>query len=306
MKPAYSSFIFLFIYPFFCASAKIDSELMGFHERCLKQSEIQACDYAVKAFNGQEKPEFALEVSEKMCEMNAMNCSQSYFSARQISPKAANELVKKMELRCSKNIEYCDILANIYEERKQFPLALETAKKYYDKFHKGSYARLAYQQGKDKTPAFEEALSTCREDNSNCSFSLRYLPDHPQYQELLVHAENHCKNESMSSYGATDCTIVGTIYYKKSNFTKAFEFWTYDCAKNQIACMLVLGSDKATPTLKLKAMIDFCNYSGQAHEATMSNLENKHCAKFKTTKKIPQEMFTSGERSLKSFIDEQK
>lgn len=306
MKPSYFTFIFLFVHPFLYSANSVDPELLDYRERCLKQSEILACDYAVKSFNGQEKPELALEVSEKMCEIDAMNCSQSYFSARQISPKAANELVKKMEQRCSKNIEFCDTLANIYEERKQFPLALETAKKYYDKYHTGSYARLAYQQGKDKTPAFEEALTTCREDNSNCGFSLRYLPDHPQYPELLVHAENHCKNERTMSYGATDCTIVGTIYYKKSNFTKAFEFWTYDCAKNQIACMLVLGSDKATPAFKFKAMTDFCNYSDQAHEATMSNLESKHCAKFKKTKKIPQEMFASGQRSLKSFIDEQK
>lgn len=299
-------FLFLFLISTISEAHQIDPDLIKYRDRCLKESEITACEVAVSRFNGDNKPELALEVSEKMCDMDAEKCSQSYFSASRISSKAASDLLKKMQSRCSKNVEYCDTLSNIYEEKKDYPNALEAGKKYFDKYNKGSYPWLAYQHGKDKTTAFESSLKGCREDNSNCSFALRYMTDHPQYQELLNHAENHCKKEDTSSYGATTCTVVGTIYYKKSNFTKAFEFWNHDCKKNQIACILVLGSDKATTDLKLKALTDFCNYSGSTHVAMRSGLKKKHCEKFKTTKQIPQEIFTQSEKRLKEFISEQK
>lgn len=301
-----SCFVISILLAFFSQASETARGLDEFRNRCLKQSDIEACNIAVSAFNGQGKPQLALEVSEKMCEMNAENCSQSYFSARRVGPQAALDLLKKMQLRCSKSTEYCDTLASIYEEKKQFSLALETAKKYYDKFQKGSYPRLAYQLGTDKKTAFDAFLKDCREDNSKCVFALRYMPDHPQYLELLVHAENACKKEGDLSSGATDCAIVGTLYFKKSNFPKAFEFWAYDCAKNQVSCMLILGSEKAAANLKLQAMKGFCNYTGQMHEATLANLENKYCGKFKENQKIPKELFTAGQQEIAAFLGEQK
>ncbi len=301
----YLLFLILILISTLTKAHQIDPGLLKSQERCLKESEIIECEVAVSHFSGIEKYDLALEVSEKMCEMDAEKCSQSYFAATKISSKVANDILIKMQSRCSKNIDYCDTLSNIYEETKEFPQALEAAKKYYDKNHKGSYPWLSYQHGKDKTPAFESSLKECRADHSNCSFALRYMTDHPQYQELLGHAENYCKKEDTTSYGATTCSIVGTIYYKKMNFTKAFDFWSHDCKKNQITCMLLLGSEKVSSDLKLKAMTDFCNYSGSSREMTMANLEKKHCRKFKVSNKIPQEMIAAGEKSLKGFIAEQ-
>lgn len=303
-----SSFIIVILFPFFSQAADNNPDLDEFRNRCLKQSDVEACNIAVSAFNGQNESQLALEVSEKMCEMDADNCSQSYFSATRVSPQAALDLVKKMQMRCSKKTDYCDTLASIYEERREFPLALEAAKKYFDKFQKGIYPRLVYEYGNDKKTAFDAFLKDCREDNSKCVFALRYIPDHPQYQELLVHAENQCKKEGTASYGATACAILGTLYYKKSNFSKAFELWAYDCAKNQVACMLILGSEKAAANLKLQAMTGFCNYSttGLAREKTLVNLERKYCEKFKVNKIIPKEMLTTGQQDLTDFLGEQK
>lgn len=304
MKPFY--YIIVVLLPFFSQAADHDFNLDDFRNRCLKESDVEACNHAVSAFNGQNKPQLALEVSEKMCEINADHCSQSYYSAQRVGPQSALDILKKMQIRCSKKVDYCDTLASIYEGKKEFSLALETAKKYFDKFQKGSYPRLVYQYGNDKKIAFDAFLKNCREDNSNCAFALRYMPDHPQYQELLVHAENECKKEENMSSGATDCAVVGTLYYKKLNFLKAFEFWAYDCAKNQVACLLILGSEKATANVKSQAMVDFCNYSASILHVTVANLKKKYCEKFKENKLIPKEMLTIGQQELSAFLSLQK
>ena len=69
MKPSY--FIIVISFPFLSQAAGNDSSLDEFRNRCLKQSDVEACDIAMTTFNGQNKPQLALEVSEKMCEIDA-------------------------------------------------------------------------------------------------------------------------------------------------------------------------------------------------------------------------------------------
>lgn len=271
-------------------------------QNCLKGGTERKCKLAMTHL---PRPE-ALLAAERACELNVENCNQLYFIAIDISPEKGELYFKKAIKSCENNVQYCDDLADIYAVKKDYPAALKAARKYYDKFKKGSYTLLSYQYGTDKKPLFEDQLVACRADQEKCSFAVKNFPDHPQMAELLAATEAVCKKTGGTSGGFDPCTISGIHYYRNSNFQKAHEFWISECKTNQVPCLLIMGSDKFSGTQKNSALKLYCNFNGNIYSAMPEAPLRKNCAMVAPDRPIPPVISELAKEYVATAFDEKK
>lgn len=299
---ALKNFLLLFLISCTSLITHADELLEKAREACLSKNDVVACRVVIDKNRFLKNYKICLEISEKMCSIDTKSCSEMYRIAGEIDEKTQNKIFEKMSESCNKDAAYCQALADIYEDRRDIQNALKFGRKYYEKYKKGSYPWLSYKHGTDKKVAFEDALEKCRADNFSCGFTIRYMPDHPQYQELLTYAEKDCKKKNQDSTGATTCAILGSYYLKKGDPTKAYELWWHDCPTNQLSCLLIIGSKKYSRDDNISAFKKFCNPNQNAFEGTLVGLRTDFCNDFKS---VPDAVVESGQKTLAGFLEQQ-
>lgn len=298
----YNLLIFTFILTPSLFSEDLDN-LDRLIESCLLDNVLASCEMATARLHFGKRLKEALKTSEKACELSDEGCSQSYSLAAAVDKKTADEIAKKFENRCEQNANFCLDLASIYEERSNYKAALEAARKYYLKNEKGIFPYYAYKYG-DKNEAFTTAMNHCKKENDRCIFYLRYMPDHPQFDEILKLSENSCKTENHGATGATDCAIVGSYYLKKANLSAAYDMWSFDCKHNYTSCLLIIGTAKFKTEQIKSALLQFCENHTPIMEATAKQLQQTHCKQIKNGP-MPKTLSTEATKIVKSFLREQ-
>lgn len=289
-------------------------DMDGFlHQLCLEKKHISACEMTQASLWGQERRLEAREIAEILCKKRpGVRCGDIYYLSQDISEKEAEQALKKLEALCDADIRTCDALAHIYDGRNESAPALKYAKKYYDKMKTGFYTWLAYKYNADKKLAFKESLKNCREDGSSCLFTLRYMPDHPQRSEIVDRSTKSCEqSQPHSASGATDCTIVGSYFYKINQFDKAYKMWRHDCAWNPMSCELILGGIQFSRQQHLQAARDFCAPKEMSGHFSQVEMHSTYCPAARVPASKGEELLVlklqnEGLKLLRSFVKEQK
>lgn len=285
------------------------SEANLFVQECLETNDVRVCESSQGSLWAMNEFESALLVANKICNHTPDRCFDMYFIAKDFKPEAVQSVIKNIEKRCEQNIAYCDNLARLYDEIGRKKDALKVAKKYFKQYGKGVYTSMAYEQGVDVKLAHAVALKSCREDKSNCTYTLRYMPDHPQRAEILANAEKDCLDHQNKSTGATSCTIAGTFQFKNKNYARAFELWSHDCQKNILACRLIFGAQVYSEERQLEAFRNFCKKPTPEFVPNRDDesLRVAHCWRQPASvNQVPQSLVLQSADMLQRFIDLQK
>ena len=271
---------------------------------CLTGTSADACGLVAGQLKAQGKYEDSMRAHERACELNLdeTNCSQSYWVAQKIGKKSAGRILELMKKRCESHARICKTLAYIYEEQKNFPEVAKLAQKY-------KYGYLLYLYG-DKKEAYPLILQECKNQDTQCAFFLRYIPDHPQYDQILKIAESSCKNASYVEVGASTCAIIGMVHYKRRNFQSAYDFWSYDCKKNAMSCLLIVGTEKPSKIQFVEALNNFCDseLNSDFHIEELYAMAKNYCEKkdnIVVLMTAPPEIKSYADRLIKEFLKEQ-
>jgi hypothetical protein len=249
----------------------------------------------------------AFNLTKKACELsNEDGCTQLYFDSLHLSTALQLQAFDIIKEKCSQGLEFCQTLANAYEDKKDFKKALLYSRKYYSKMQSGIYPYFEYKYG-DKKIAFAAAKKDClKKQGSGCAFYLRYMPDSPDISTFEFFTNSSCVNSKVESSGATDCNILGTYYYKKNKKDLALSLWSLDCNRNNLsACLLVLGSESNNTQLKSDAAHTFCKTQPQGMDFNDAQLRDQFCPSLKDSSRVPAGITDSATRLLKSYLEEQ-
>lgn len=270
---------------------------------CLEKKELAACTAAVPLLNSDKQYAVSFKAGEILCDLNPDSCYSNYFTAKKLENKKAEDFLKSITEKCSQNADFCDSLAVIQEELKQYPESIESAKKYFNKNKKGSYIRLVHSYG-NKDESYAASLADCKNNNDSCTFYLRYFYEHPQKEELVKGAEKNCQETSGKSQGASNCAIVGTYHFKNRDYDKAYKFWSEDCKNNPVSCALILGSKRYSNN-EQEILKKFCEPNSSPFDIV--NLRLTDCAKITEDSPGPTPAIDAYTKNLLTqFLNEQK
>lgn len=250
-------------------------DMDGFlHQLCLEKKNVGVCQMVQSRLWGEERLVEAMEIAEIVCQKKPEECNQVYYLAELQGPRVEQQVLKKIGDFCEKEVRACEALSYIYDGRKDAANAVKYSKRYYDKMKTGFYGWLAYKYNVDKKLAFEDHLKNCRQDGSKCAFTLRYMPDHPQRNEIIQLTQKQCHTEKGKAFGATSCAIAGAFHFSKNQHQKAYEMWDADCkSNNTLSCLMLLGGTGYTDKQYDQAMRGFCfvaNQNGTSHPSVRS------------------------------------
>ena len=281
-----------------------DAKLNDSIKNCIEKKELASCLVAVPRLQSEKQYALAFKTGEILCELEPTHCFSVYFISLSLDKKKAELFFTKLISECEKNADFCDAVANIHEEQKNYELALQAAKKYFTKHKQGSYILLAHKYG-NKQEAYTASLADCKSNQDQCVFYLRYFYEHPQKSEILENSIKSCVEQKQSSIGANNCAILGTYYFKIQEFDLAYKHWSKDCETNSTSCLLILGSKRFNDEINLLTLKKFCSTKGgpTAH----FNLQLVECEKIEeSTVRVPPAIEKFAVESLKAFVNEQK
>ena len=268
---------------------------------CYTDHIADACTALAQGLTPLKRFPEALKASEMACDLNPNHCDQLMFLASPIGKKATDAVLEKLTVKCKNNVDVCNNLANALEMVGKYKESIAAAKVYYDKHKSGNYAWFSYKYG-DKKAAFSASLEECNL-KKDCVFYMRYMPDHPQYDLLVKQSESGCKSQTESGEGATICTIVGSYFIKKKNFSSAYENLSTDCSHNGLACLLIVGTPEFSEAQRNAAALQFCEtHSFESHQQAL--LKN-NCPQIKLAHKIPPAVVEYSVEMVKAFLSEQ-
>ncbi|AGH96647.1 hypothetical protein A11Q_2431 [Pseudobdellovibrio exovorus JSS] len=285
-------------------------DMEGFlHQECHDKKAVIVCEMVQARLWSDQRLSEALAIAEIICPKKPERCQDIYYIAEGIGNKEAKRALAKIEAMCTADVKFCDSLAGIYENQGKTTEAVKAAKKYYDKFKEGNYTWFAYKYNVDKKLAFEETLKKCRTRDFSCSFTLRYMPDHPQRNEVVKILTENCLNKKTESYGATECAIIGAYYFSKEQHAQAYQMWDKDCQLNTVSCLMILGGKDYSPEQYTQAMHRFCFVSPQAQSVSHGTTRMNYCPKSRA-QGIPAanmlQLQQEGRRLIANYLKEQK
>lgn len=272
------------------------------HLKCSSANPIRCANIAGE-WRAQDKYQMSFKYDKIGCKAGYQgSCDQLYYDAKAIGRKEIRQATEILTAQCSLNQEVCGVLARLYYEENEREKALSLDKKYFERFGKGIYPLEIYKDGK-KAEAFALSLKSCEKEIEHCIFWVRYLPDHPQIGVLLARAELAAQKENGKTSGATTAAILGSYYYKRKSFDKAYSIWSAECEHHSAtSCLLILGGDYPSP-IKQNAYNNYCVGAGSIGEVNVEKLRSRACKEIR--KDIPKEVLKSGARTLGSFLGEQ-
>lgn len=286
------------------AKADDDVNLNEAVKGCLEKKELGACMLAIPRLNFGKKLALAFKAGEVLCELDPSRCSDVYYIALNYDKKKAEEFSAKIIAECEKNVDYCDSAASLQESQKNYEQALVAAKKYFTKHKKGPYIFLAHNHG-NKQDAFDASLADCKVNLHSCVLYLRYFYEHPQKDEILKNAVKDCEAKKTVSDGASNCSILGTYYFKIQEFDLAYKYWAQDCETNNLSCVLILGAKRYNDEVNKATLKKFC--SVKTGLANSLNLQLEECEKITDeTVRVPPAIEKYAVDTLKNFLNEQK
>lgn len=300
-------FILFFIFAVYFSEhvkAENDAKLNEAIKTCLEKKELASCLLATPRLNAEKKLALAFKTGEVLCELDPTHCYGVYYIATNLDKKKGEGFFAKLLSECEKNADYCDAVASIQEEQKNYEQALASAKKYFTKHKKGSYILLAHKHG-NKQDAYDSSLADCKANTEQCVFYLRYFYEHPQKDEILKNAVKNCTEQKAVSDGASNCAILGTYYFKIQEFDLAYKYWSKDCETNNLSCVLILGAKRYDDEVNKATLKKFCTV--KTGMAGSYNLQLVECEKITDeTVRVPPSIEKYAVDTLKFFMNEQK
>lgn len=120
----------------------------------------------------------------------------------------------------------------------------------------GTYGLLEYKHG-DRKVAYDFVARECRTDWSRCAFWVRYIPDHPRIDELLLYTDLACSLLETRASGATSCTLRATYFLtERWDPAKAIADLSLSCdLGNALGCHLLAAHPWANVFVALEG---FC------------------------------------------------
>ena len=286
------------------AHTENDAKLNEAVKNCIDKKELASCLVATPRLNFDKQYALAFKTGEILCELEAVHCYGAYYIALNFNKKKAEDFLAKILSECEKNADFCDAVAGLHEDQKNYELALLAAKKYYTKHKKGSYIVLAHKYG-NKQDAYDASLADCKTNSDQCVYYLRYFYEHPQKDEILKNAVKNCTEAKNLTLEANNCAILGTYYFKIQEFDLAYKYWSKDCETNNLSCLLILGSKRYNDDANKSALKKFCTVKASA--AGSYNLQLVECEKIDAdTVRTPPAVEKFASETLKSFMSEQK
>ncbi len=281
----------------------IPDDLKKAYEYCYQRKDTEACYVLGARFGALGNYAETFKAASKACDIDIKRCDDLdnfvYGNDKSIETKITARLKKACEI----DVDICNSYAYALEKEKKFKEAISFAKKYLDEHKSGIYPWFAYLYGDRKT-AHEAALESCKKSNDGCAFYLRYMPDHPNRDQIVKHTELNCRSTEPIGIGATSCAILGTYYVMKKYFLKAFDVLYHDCKNNDISCEIIFGISDLSLDQKASAAIQYCKHIKNSPYANdpIWNI----CSKTKEERLFPKEFADKGKKRLTSFLSEQK
>jgi hypothetical protein len=300
-------FILFFIFAiFFSNNLKAENveKLNEAIKTCLDKKDLASCLLAVPRLNSEKKWALAFKTGEILCELDQSQCFSIYYIAEKFEKKKAEDFFAKLQAECEKNADYCDAVARLQEDKKNYEQALISAKKYFNKHKDGVYILLAHKYG-NKQDAFEASLADCKQNIDKCIFYLRSFYEHPQKDEILKNVIKSCVEQNSPSDGTSKCAILGTYYFKVQEFDLAYKYWSKDCETNNMSCVLILGSRRYNENVIKTTLKKFC--SVKTGSASIMEVQLTECEKITEDTVLPPaaiEKFAVD--TLNQFLNEQK
>jgi hypothetical protein len=259
-------------------------------EDCLQKNSFEACQKLAAGKKSENKLSEAYLYAKKSCELAGEGCVGLYETASLLGPDTVTGLKKFLEDQCVKSAEACNEVSSIYENQKDYPNAIDYARKYYLKSQKGNFTKFSYLYG-DKNEAFATSLNECNKNAADCVVYIKSMPDHPQMAKLVSQAELDCNQNPAGG----SCVDVGLYYNKKAIYKKSSQLWGISCkAQTAQACMYLMGSRGAMPEEQLAAYEKFCSLTPTLATSTLKKLN----CKVPLPKEIPSQLKVYSEYEL--------
>jgi hypothetical protein len=261
-------------------------------EDCLQKNNFTSCKMLGLKKKSENKFTEALLFAKKACELNGEGCVGLYDLGNSVGPDSVTGLKKFLEDQCVKSAEACNEVSSIYESQKDYPNAIDYARKYYLKYQKGNFTKFSYLYG-DKNEAFAASLSECNKNPADCVQYVRTMRDHPQLAKLVSQAELDCNQHPAGN----SCLDTGLYFNKKANYKKSSQLWDLACkAEIAEACVFLMGSRGADAADQVSAFSKFCSIH-QTMPMSLLNLKKMNCQN-PSAKEIPSQLKVFSEYEL--------
>ena len=272
-------------------------------KKCAESSYESTCNDVFEKLFSTRKYDQAYEVALAGCSVAIKSCESALTVVPFTKAKEPDALMKLLNKKCEANSSHCDYLVTIYKDKKQYKLALATAKKNFTRTGSLQYAILLQELKKDQKLIEKVSYQACTKNRKNCDTVLRYFSTPKNQEKIVARVQKECENQAAGGGGADYCSIVGTYYYKKGEIQKALKMWSHSCSYNELTCLLIIGSNKADRIIDIDSFNSFCK-ENQVTEATASQLRRKHC--LIGVSEVPDEIKNHGKKLLESFVMQQR
>jgi hypothetical protein len=272
-------------------------------KKCSKASYEPKCHEVFEQLFSENKYDDAYKVALAGCSVSVKLCEKANTVVQFTKSKKNSALINILSKKCETNSNYCDFLVLVYKEKKQFKLALTTAKKNFKRTGSLQYALLLQELKKDQKLIEKVSFQSCTRNTKNCDRVLRYFATPANQEKVANRVKKECERQASGKSGADYCSIVGTYYFKRGEVQKALKMWSQSCSYNELTCLLILGSNKADRIIEIDAFNAFCK-EGPLTESTAAELRREHC--LIGVREVPSQIKDHGRKLLQSFTMQQR
>lgn len=124
---------------------------------------------------------------------------------------------------------------------------------------------------------------------------------------LVTEAKKYCAESEKGTSGATSCSVLGTYFESRKNYSESNETWSGSCdRKDKMSCSLLIVSKQATAVQKESAYHTICKTKSNLICPRDTNIDRKYGKKRKNFLTLAEGLVKSSQDLLTSFLEEQK